>query len=129
MITYIEDEEGWSYQMDLETKKVVPGEYRFVTFTGSPAVEYTSGAFRGTRTYGNKQEVIDKFAALGFVEVLEEPKNTTVENKALTAEQTQWLVSQLEPNQYLELVPGQVMFSLENDRWLELLSEMKARQI
>jgi predicted secreted acid phosphatase len=88
MIVYHEDEEGWNYQVNVETNKVIPGEFRFTSFAGSPAVEYTSGSYRGTRTFSSKSEVIERLTKLGFVEVDREPVGSNPPETPLSPEDT-----------------------------------------
>jgi hypothetical protein len=95
MRVYQEDEEGWSFETDIETGEVIPGEFRFITFAGSPSVEYTSGGFKGARSYTDQDFIRRKFLSLGFKEVDHEPQGNHDSASSLTREDAQWLSEQL----------------------------------
>lgn len=133
MRVYQEDEEGWSFETNIETGQVIPGEFRFITFAGSPSVDYTSGGFRGARSYSDKDYVRQKLVPLGFVEVDHEPRGGQQDStSSLSREEQLWLSSQLsDGTDYIKFgteEDPQFLFSLTNEQWQKWMQEIRARR-
>lgn len=127
MIIYRETDDGWNFSFDTETDKVVAGEFRFVTFSGSPSVEYTSGGFRGVRTISSKEETRERLLPLGFAEVECEPASVKTEDPdQLSPEDGRWLAAQLRPGVDYFQFGDQYIFSLSEDEMNHWLPKLRA---
>jgi hypothetical protein len=127
VIIYKETDDGWSFSQDTDTSKVIPGEFRFVTFNGSPCIEYSSGGYVGVRTLDvPEDETRQHFLEMGFVEVDHEIKAAQVEDpQQLSLEDSRWLASQLSPGDYFQF-GDQYIFSLTEDEMNHWLPKLEA---